>query len=58
MPRVGFEPTNPSFRAGEDSSFIKPCGHCDRYSLYTLANSLSIVAAHICLLKGETFFMN
>jgi hypothetical protein len=30
MPWVGFKPTNPSVRAGEDSSCLRPRGHCDR----------------------------
>jgi hypothetical protein len=34
MPRVGFEPTNPSVRASEDISYLRPRGHYDRLTVH------------------------
>jgi hypothetical protein len=30
MPRAGLEPHNPSVRESEDSSCLRPRGHCDQ----------------------------
>jgi hypothetical protein len=38
MPRVGFEPTIPAFRASENSSCLRRRGHCDRQHTTCLAN--------------------
>jgi hypothetical protein len=50
MPRVGFKPTTSSVWAGEDSSCLRPRGHCDR-----LQRKIAERNKNIVIISSKTF---